>query len=97
MHLRKFSADDWVTYRKLKHSTSPSPRARNISAAPNGEGYDYFIVKFWTVEDVLDDGRLKVRTRRGKTHLIDASDPNLRRIPWWKWWMYKHRFRDIGR
>jgi hypothetical protein len=91
----KFAAGDWVLYRKLKHSASPGPRASNISAAPNGELYSYFVVKFWTVQEVLADCRLRLRTRRGKTHLIEASDPNLRRVSWWKRWIYKNRFREV--
>jgi hypothetical protein len=91
----KFAAGDWVLYRKLKHSTSPGPRASNISPAPAGELYTYLVEKFWIVEEVLPDGRLRLRTRRGKSHLIDRSDPNLRRIPWWKRWFYRRRFRDL--
>jgi hypothetical protein len=41
MRSREFAVDDWVVYRKLKHSASPGPRARDVSAAPNGEGYSY--------------------------------------------------------
>jgi hypothetical protein len=94
MRLR-FATGDWVFYRKLKHSASPGPRAVNISPAPKGELYSYFVVKFWIVQNVLIDGRLRLRTRRGKSHLIDASDPNLRRVSWWQRWIYKKRFRRV--
>ena len=95
MCLSKFSAGDWVLYRKLKHSASPGPRASSISPAPNGELYSYFVVKFWIVQEVLADGRLRIRTRRSKTHLIDAPDLNLRRVSWLKRWIYKNRFREV--
>jgi hypothetical protein len=95
MRLKRFSVGDWVLYRKLKHSASPGRRASDISRALHGDGYNYFVVKFWTVQEVLPDGRLKLRTRKGKTHLIDASDPNLRRVTWWMRWIYKNRFRVV--
>jgi hypothetical protein len=95
MRSRRFAAGDWVFYRKSKASASPGPRASDISPAPKGELYTYFVEKFWIVQEVLDDGRLRVRTRRGKSHVIDASDPNLRRVAWWKRWIYKSRFREV--
>jgi hypothetical protein len=93
MRWREFKPGDWVLYRKPKHSVIPGPRARDIAAASNGDEYSYVVTKFWTVEEVLADGRLKLRTRRGKTHLINPSDTNLKRIAWWKRWFYKSRFR----
>jgi hypothetical protein len=97
MRLRRFAPGDWVLYRKLKFSASPGPRARHISAATNGDEYSYFVVKYWIVDGILPDGLLKLRTRQGKTHLIEHSDPNLRRVSWWKRWIYKDRFRAVER
>jgi hypothetical protein len=94
MRRPNFSVGDWVSYRKLKYSHSPGRHARDISPASNGDGYSYFVVKFWSVDDVLADGRLKLRTRTGKTHFVAAADPNLRRIGWWERWIYRHHFRD---
>ncbi len=92
MGSRRFLAGDWVIYRKPKHSTKPGPRARDIKPTRYGEDYTYFVTKFWIVEDVLEDGRLRVRTRRGKTHLLDAADRNLRRVPRWQRWLYRKWF-----
>ena len=94
MRSGRFAPGDWVFYRKLKHSSSPGLRARNISAAANGDGYNYFVVKFWIVEEVLADGQIKLRTRQGKTHIKSVFDPNLRRVAWWQRWIYKHHFRE---
>src|SRR5688572_18369482 len=90
----RFAVGDWVLYRKQKHSVSPGPRAREVSPAPTGESYSYVVEKFWIVQEVLGDGRLRLRTRRGKQHLVAASDPNLRRARWWHRWLYKDRFRE---
>ena len=95
MRFAKFTYGDWVIYRKLKHSASPGPRAHNISPSPHGELYNYFVDKFWIVESVLPDGRLQLRTRTGKTHVINASDPRLRRARWWERWFYNNRFKEI--
>src|SRR5688572_17864449 len=95
MRFARFTAGDWVIYRKLKHSASPGPRARNIWPSPNGELYSYFVAKFWIVQAVLPDGRLQLRTRTGKTHVVNPSDPRLRRARWWQRWFYKGRFQAI--
>jgi hypothetical protein len=94
---RAFKPGDRVVYRKTKHSTTPGPRAKQISPAPQGEDYGYVVEKFWVVVEVLDDGRVRLRTRRGKEHLISAADPNLRRANWWQSWLYRSRFEDIER
>lgn len=95
MRFTKITAGDWVIYRKLKHSASPGPRAHEISPSSSGELYSYFVDKFWIVENVLPDGRLQLRTRTGKTHLINQSDPRLRRARLWERWFYKGRFQEI--
>ncbi len=95
MRFGKFTAGDWVIYRKLKYSASPGPRACSISPSPNGDLYSYFVAKFWIVQAVLPDGRLQIRTRTGKMHLIDPNDPNIRRARWWQRWHYKGRFEEI--
>ena len=74
-----FKPGDYVVYRKLKHTTHPGRRARAIRAASNGDHYSYVVDKFWLVLDVLEDGRLRLQTPGGKTHLIDRKDVNLRR------------------
>jgi hypothetical protein len=95
MRFEKFTAGDWVIYRKLKHSASPGPRAHHVSPSPSGELYSYFVDKFWIVQSVLPDGHLQLLTRTGKTHLIEPSDPHLRGARWWERWLYKDRFREI--
>ena len=91
----RFAVGDWVFYRKLEHSATPDPRARNISPALRGESYSYFIENLLIVQAVLADGRLRLRTYRGQSLLIDTADPNLRRVPWWKRWFYSYRFRKV--
>jgi hypothetical protein len=95
MRSAKFTSGDWVIYRKLKHSALPGPRALEIAPSPNGELYSYFVDKFWIVQAVLPDGRLQLRTRRGKVHHVASSDPKLRRVSWWNRWFYSRRFQEI--
>lgn len=85
---------DWVVYRKQKHSTSPGPRAKEVSAAPRGETYSYVVDKFWVVQEQLEDGRLLLTTRRGKEHTVSPDDPNLRHARWWERWLYRRRFSE---
>jgi hypothetical protein len=73
-----------VVYRVAKFTGHPGPRAKNISPTPKGEYYSYEVNKFWVVADVRDDGKLLLRTRRGKEHIVNPDDPKLRKVTWWE-------------
>ena len=75
----RYRIGDKVVYVRQKCSSCPGQRATNIMAAPRGETYEYQVEKYWLVSEVLSDGKLVLQTRRGKSHLIDKLDPNLRR------------------
>jgi hypothetical protein len=70
---------DPLIYRKPKVSSRPGPRARNIQRTENGDDYFYEVEKFWTVADVLDDGRLLAVTRTGKEVCLSPEDERLRK------------------
>lgn len=89
-----FQPGDWVVYSKTKHSTRPGPRATEISPSQAGDTYSYVVDKYWVVTEVRD-GRIRVRTRRGKQHEVDLDDPNLHRATWWERLRYRSRFRAI--
>lgn len=95
MRTGKLEPGDWVIYRKTKHSEHPSPRASNVSPAPFGEGYSYTIDKYWVVQEVLADGSLRLRTRRGKEHVVTAEDPRLRRANLLQRLLYRSRFVSV--
>ena len=88
---RRFGPGDSVVYRKSKFSKHPGRRAQSVRASRKGDYYTYFVDKFWIVREVRSSGELLVETRRGKTHVIDPSDPNLRRPTWFQ----RLRFRNI--
>ena len=87
---------DWAIYRKQKFSTSPGPRAKDVVPATGGEMYVYFVEKYWIVSEVLDDGQLLLRTRRGKQHTVAPDDPGLRRPSWLERLFFGNRFRTIS-
>jgi hypothetical protein len=89
---REFQAGDPVIFRMRKHSTHPGPRAKNVMPQPRGEAYSYQVDKFWIVARVQEDGKLVLKTRRGKTHVVEPDDINLRRAHWWERWLYRDRF-----
>lgn len=95
MWLRSFQPGDWVVFRRIKHTTHPGPRARDIHATEHGDNYSYIVDKFWIVDEVLADGRLILRTRRGKTHTVRADDPNLRSATLWERLRYRARFVEL--
>ncbi len=81
-----------VVYRKPKTSVRPGRHAKEVWPAPHGNAYSYVVEKYWRVDAVQPDGRLVLRTRRGKRHTVEADDPNLRRIYWWERLLSWHRF-----
>jgi hypothetical protein len=85
----RFLPGDYVIYRKQKFSAHPGPGAKNIYPTPNGDTYSYAVDKFWIVVAVQPNGRIMVRTRRGKQFELNADDPALRRAHWllrlWFW------------
>ena len=86
-----FQPGDPVIFRKAKISTCPGPRAIAFHPQGSGETYTYHVDKFWVVEGASGD-TLLVRTRRGKVHELDVSDPNLRRPNLIERILYSDRF-----
>lgn len=89
---RNFRVGTAVVYTKQKTSLSPGKRAEEISPSTKGDTYTYVVDKFWVVEEVLESGYLKLRTRRGKEHIIAIDDPMLRRATLWERMFYAGRF-----
>ena len=83
---------DPLIYRKPKVSPNPGPRALNIQPLENGEDYHYEVEKFWTVADVLDDGRLLAVTRTGKEVYLSPEDERLRKARLIERLRYRRRF-----
>jgi hypothetical protein len=75
----KVAVGDRIVYRKTKFSQQPGARAHHISASDKGENYSYLVDKYWVVTNVLEDGRLVAKTRRGKLNYVRRDDPNLRK------------------
>ena len=83
---------DWAVYRKSKQGANPGRRAAQVIASSKGETYRYIVDKFWVVDEVLADGRLRLVTARGKVHTIDPDDPNLRRPGLLQRLLWRERF-----
>jgi hypothetical protein len=86
---------DRVIYRVTKHSSHPGRRAKDVTPEPMGEFYSYEVDKYWVVADVVGDGKLRLRTRRGKEHVVDPNDDRLRHAHWWEKLFYKNRFPQL--
>jgi hypothetical protein len=95
MSRRGFQEGDWVVYRRLKFTRHPGRRAHDVTASPHGDDYSYLVDKFWIVVNVLSDGKLTLRTRRGKTHVVEPNDPNLRHATLWDRIRYRQRFLEL--
>ncbi len=85
-----------VIFRINKRTPKPGPRARDVTPEEHGENYRYVVEKFWSVAEILADGKLLCVTRRGKEHLVEATDPRLRQASWWERWLYRERFPRVG-
>ncbi len=97
MRDREFKPGDKVVYRKSKRTTHPGRRAQGVRASAKGDDYYYFVEKFWVIRQVRNDGELVAETRRGKTLVIDPSDPNLRHPTLWQRMRYRSRFAELRR
>jgi hypothetical protein len=86
---------DHVIYVKTKQSVHPGPRAKAVEPSPNGDDYSYVVDKFWTVVEIREDNKLLLMTRRGKTHLVDADSPHIRRPRWWERLLFRDRFPSL--
>ena len=86
---------DYLIYRKSKASPRPGPRAQNVHASEKGDDYYYQVDKYWTVADVLDDGRLVAVTRTGKQVYLTPEDENLRKPGWLERLRYRRRFPSV--
>lgn len=90
--MSQFQVGDPVIFLMTKQSSHPTLRATNISPSAHGDGYSYVVEKFWVVREIRDDGWLVMQTRRGKTRLVRAEDPRLKRASWWHRWVHRDRF-----
>ncbi|WP_148075597.1 hypothetical protein [Bythopirellula goksoeyrii] len=90
-----FHKGDCVVFRRMKCNTQPSRRAQNIQAAHHGDDYYYVVEKCWIVAEVLKEGKLLLKTRSGKSHIVDASDPKLRPASIWDKIRYRSRFSQL--
>lgn len=96
MGRKQFHVGDKVILTLDKFGVNPGPRAKNIAPAPHGELYSYQVDKYWVVTEVRSDGNLLVKTRRGKTHLVAADDPRLRKASWLERWFFTKRFPSLN-
>ena len=92
MRQRTYQPGDRVVYRRMKHKTHPSRRARGIHPALNGDDYSYYVEKFWVVLDVLENDRVLLRTPRGRQHIVSVDDPKLRYANWIERIRYRANF-----
>ena len=95
MWRRAFKPGDLVVFRRWKSTTHPGRRAQDVEATRRGDLYNYFVEKAWIVQSVQADGTLQLRTRRGKTHVLDPNDPNLRHASLWDRVRYRARFAEL--
>jgi hypothetical protein len=83
-----YAAGEVVVYVKDKHGLSPGQRAQDVRPAPAGDLYAYRVEKYWIVEAELETEQgpqLRLRTPRGKIHLVQESDPHLRKLTLREW------------
>lgn len=88
----EWKSGDWAVYRKSKQGANPGRRAAQVVASSKGETYRYVVDKFWVVDEVMPDGRIKLITARGKVHTISSDDPNLRRPGFLQRFLWRERF-----
>jgi hypothetical protein len=91
MFSKALQPGDRVIFSAIKHTSHPSPRAKDVRPEPNGEGYLYHVDKFWIVTEKRED-QVFLLTRRGKVRVLGADDPRLHVASWWERLVYRKRF-----
>jgi hypothetical protein len=91
-----YEVGDLVVYSAQKHSGHPTLNAESVEPEANGEGYRYYVRKYWTVVGIAADGSLDVVTRRGKHRRVVSNDPLLRRAYWWERLFFSDRFPQVN-
>ena len=66
---------------KLGAYTEVGPRT--ILLEVTMDDYSYVVDKFWMVAGLLENGSVLLVTRTGKTRVVAADDPLLRKAGWW--------------
>jgi len=89
---QQYQTGDLVVYTMTKHSPHPGPRARSVHPAELGEDYSYLVDKFWMVVKTVDQDKVQLVTRTGKTRMCLTADPLLRKANWWQRLRYRNRF-----
>lgn len=87
-----FRSGEPVIGRLSKHSRRPARDAEHVRAARSGDDYSYDVKRYWRVEAIEADGRVRVRTRSGKRRVVRAERPALRRARWWERVLYRSKF-----
>ena len=96
MSRKPFKVGEPVIFTKEKHGLAPGPRAHDVMPAVHGDSYAYQVDKFWIVASEDAEGRLVLRTRRGKQHAVAPDDERLRRPTVWERLRYRDRFPLAG-
>ncbi len=91
----EYQTGDLVVYTMSKHSPHPGPRARSVHPAEQGEDYSYLVDKYWMVVKTIDQDKVQLVTRTGKTRICQASDPLLRKASWWQRIRFRNLFPDL--
>ncbi len=68
-----------IIYRVVEASNHPGPEAREIHPSAQGELYYYLTMKYWRVEQILEDGWIVALTPLMEHQYLRRDDPNLRR------------------
>ncbi len=89
---RHFKRGDRVVFAKDKWSDHPGPRAHEVHPARWGDSYVYKVDKFYRAIEDEADGRVTLITRKGRTHVVDVTDPRLRHASLWHRLRYGDRF-----
>lgn len=92
MMAAKYRLGEKVVFKSTRYSVCPSPRAKNIIAAPNGEAYEYEVDKYWIVIEADQPDSVLLQTRTGTTHRLASDDVRLRKATWWERIIHHHWF-----
>lgn len=78
----KFKVGDKVVFKKTRNRMHPGRKAHDIYPSAHGDYYTYLVDKYRKVQAVTPDGQVVLVSPKGKTQVMDAGSPCLKKAGW---------------
>ena len=79
---RKFKVGDKVIFKKTRNRMRPGRNAHDVAPTVHGDYYTYLVDKYRKVQGVTPEGMVILISPKGKTQVMNAGSPCLKKAGW---------------